>query len=440
MCKIAMMSGIKQSKIKEAWMLARALAPLMSKNDDDGFGYAAITKKGDVFVQRWLDNDQAFKYTAGNKRDLEIQDWLKDAVEPLDDGYSSVGTIAKNSAVAMVLHARMATCEKGIKNVHPFVVNGQALIHNGVISNPTEVLNKYDKNNTKLSTCDSEAIAFSYAANDVSNNPEAIKILSEDLSGYYACAVLHKNEKGEPVMDVFKSSAANLFAAYVPQADVLVYCTSLEILKQAVKDCGFSHYRPNKVLPGNLIRHDALTGVGKVVHKFAEPVYRYSNYGGYKDWDDSMYSRYAERHGASSASKESAASASTVTALPGNIDKNEAGGTVIDASTTGRTYNGRTYNSWEEYQDMKYGEDVRPAHKEEPTASEIIAAEERAKQAQDVVTVMKGVPLPDYVKGLKSADFRNRAIKDWQEIHLRYTEFRTKAVRANMINNKQQQA
>lgn len=402
MCKIAMMSGVKPTKIKNAWELAKALAPYMSKNDDDGFGYAAITKKGDVFVERWLDNDQAFRFKANNKADKELTTSMGSAMEVYGTGYSSVGTVNKTEAVAIILHSRMATCAKGLTNVHPFVVNDQALIHNGVISNHHRVLNKYDTNNTKQSTCDSEAIAFSYAANDVINNPEGIKQVGEDLQGYYACAVLGKDDKGRPYMDVFKSSSASLYAAHVPQIGGLVYCTSLDILKAAVKDCGFIYYQPYKIKSELLLRHDAVTGIGKVVAEFKEQGYGYtsSSYSSYGGWGDSDY-------GYSSRSSNSSVSCSTTS-------------TTTTSTTTKREV------TWEEYQEIRGGASDENGNKE--SVGQIIDASSK-------VVALPGNTVEDYSKSsiynipkqllsIEDTKKRTRAIQDFESIRDQFSDFK----------------
>lgn len=421
MCKIAMMSGIKPKKINEAWMLAKALAPLMSKSDDDGYGYAAITKKGDVFVERWLDNDQAFRYKGDNKADKNLKETMGDAMEPLDDGYSSYGTVAKKEAVAIILHARMATCERGLKNVHPFIVDGKALIHNGVISNHHQVIGKYDANNTRQSTCDSEAIAFSYSANDVINKAEGISQVSADLSGYYACAVLGVDEKNNPIMDVFKSASANLYAVYVPQVECLVYSTSLDIIKQAIKNCGFSYNRPHKILTGKLIRHDAVTGSGKVVATFEERSMSYGSsysYGrGYNSWNGHGYDNYYDGR-----SEKKELASETVINLSGAVSEVEVteklpsykGATVIDGRNKPKEI------SWDEFLEQRYPNSskvvVKPIGDQE--ANDLIVNEERVKE------LPTNLEVPKYILSIKDDAKRKQALQDFQEIDSRYKDFR----------------
>lgn len=399
MCKIAMMSGIKPTKIKQAWELAKALAPYMSKNDDDGFGYAAITKKGDVFVERWLDNDQAFRFKAGNKADKELKQSMGPAMEEYENGYSSVGTINKNEAVAIILHARMATCAKDLKNVHPFVVNNQALIHNGVISNHDQVIRKYDTENTRLSTCDSEAIAFSYAANDVINNPDNIKQVGLDLRGYYACAVLGKDDNGQPYMDIFKSASASLYAAYVPQIGGLVYCTSLDILKAAVKECGFIYYQPYKIKSELLLRHNAVTGSGKIVAEFKEQGYGYTN--SYGSWENDYAYGYSTRsYGSSTSSSNGNTSSVTKDSKPDGL-------------------------SWEEYLDKRGG----ASSDENETVGEIIDTTSKVVAlpgniSGDSFTKSSLYNVPKQLLNIEDPKKRKQAIQDFESIRDQFMDFK----------------
>lgn len=406
MCKIAMMSGIKPKYVKSAWELSKALAPYMSHSDDDGFGYAAITKTGDIFIERWLDNDLAFKYKEDNKHDKALKEQFGEALVPLESNYTSVGKVDKNNAVAIILHARMATCAKGIKNVHPFIVDNVALIHNGVISNHVQVLNKYDANNTKLSTCDSEAIAFAYSGNKVGSVPAGIKEVGQDLSGYYACGVLSKTETGKPYMDVFKSASANLYGAFIPQIDAFLYCTSLDILKTAVKDCGFTYMRPHKIKEGLLIRHDAVSGKASVVSTFEER--SYSSYYG-ADWD------YETRtYGGATSTPHAARNTNTG---------------IYDATVKG-TPKVTTYNSWEDYQNKKYGSlEEAPAHKEAMEANALIVKENTVLPKN---TNQKLEEIPKFILGIKDGAVQSEAFDDYLEITDRYEDFRALSLTQKM--------
>lgn len=409
MCKIAAFSGIKPSKIKEAWLLAKELAPYMTQHDDDGFGYAAMTKDGTLMVERWLDTELAFKYKEDNKADKEIVESMGDALSPLESGYSSEGKVDKTSrgkAVAIILHARWATCEKGLKNVHPFVENGTALIHNGVISNNIQLMNKYDTENTKKTTCDSEALVYSYTKNEIISNPSAIQVLGTETSGYYACAVLTKGANGIPTMDIFKSASAQLFGTYVPQIGCFVYCTSDDILKNAIRTCGFTWQRMFKIKEGNLIRHNAITGKSSVVSKFEER--SYSSYPSGKSYYKGMYDDDSEYGRVGSIEKHNGGS----TYYPST-------GTVIDA-TTGDTKIVE-YDSWEQYQKAKYDKVITgPSISEQANAS-ILA--DLNKKRSNVTALPSENDMPNFIRKLPFAK-QDVAFDDYVEIMERHSDFK----------------
>lgn len=411
MCKVAMFSGIKASKIQEAWQLSKALAPHMSVNDDDGFGYAAITKDGTVFGERWLDPSQAFSYREDNKRDKELVESLGDALEPLSSDYSQVGNPTKTlrgKAVSIILHARFATCEKGLRNVHPFFYKGAALIHNGVISNEKQLMLKYDRENTRLTTCDSESLVYSYVENNIKAEPNGIQTLGSETGGYYACAVLTKGPDGAPIMDVFKSASAPLYGTYVPQLGCFVYCTSQDILKDALRECGFTWYRFYKINPGNLIRHNAVTGKSKVVSSFSERVYSNNSYSGYSGYRGQYYDdlEYSDTPGAMYPYGRT----------NDLVSSDKSTGKIIDASGDFT----KTYSSWEEYQEAKYGKNNEELSEKE--ISDLIGKELSAGRYDDE-ELPSEQDIPKFIEKLPPGK-RNGAFDDYIEILERFKDER----------------
>jgi len=172
MCKIAAVSGVTDKNRESVWEFMTRLAELMSVANSDGLGYAAFDKSGNIFGERWLVNHHAFDADAKTNQFT----------------YNSFGdNIKKNEAISIILHTRMATCEKGLKNVHPFIdtltVNPNiALIHNGVIHN-------HKKLTKKFSTCDSEVVLHEYDYNDVQNDPKNLDGVFKKLKGWFACAL-----------------------------------------------------------------------------------------------------------------------------------------------------------------------------------------------------------------------------------------------------------
>lgn len=275
MCKIMAIAGIKPEHIEKVHKLAKAAAKQMSFAETDGVGYAAITNYGSIYGEKWLKNDDAFVIHSQPKPDpvtLKMQtmfggmaDWVTPPVK--EKVYSSFGTRtqhAVDSTVAMILHARKASpsSDKTVENVHPFVTvdvadqPDTAIIHNGVINN-------HMKLTKKMSTCDSEVILHEYLGNMMFHNPWGIEQVAKTLVGEYAVAVLSSmtNSDGSltPILDVFKSGK-ELFAAYIPELDNIVFCTTEYTLKNACEEVGLTIKMSVKIKDGNLLRLDAITG------------------------------------------------------------------------------------------------------------------------------------------------------------------------------------
>lgn len=257
MCKVLATAGVKPDKSDSLWKFIMAVSPFLSQFDNDGVGYAASSPNG-LFGERWLHPAAAFKYRKEyTKVDIDIKTKFGKAVE-LEGGpaYNKFGVMSIGNTQAVVLHARMATCGKGIENTHPFVSgDGKfALIHNGVIRNTTQL-----KNIT--SSCDSECILNTYTDNKVGSDPTNIQSVADDLAGYYACAVLGTDKDGVRYLDLFRdNSGATLYCTYVKQLDTLVFCTKADIVAAALKELKWKCGQFFTVQAGHLIRLNAITG------------------------------------------------------------------------------------------------------------------------------------------------------------------------------------
>ncbi len=274
MCKIFAVAGIKPSTQDKVWKFAQAIAKPMSKGNNDGLGYAAITAEGKIFGERWLNNNHAFKRPPEGDDNL-LMGMFKEALETKNETfeYNSFGEVDLSKMVALTLHTRAATSAKGLANTHPFVQNDTALIHNGIIRNTTDF--KFT-----LSTCDSEAILISYLNKEVGVNPEAINEAAKLLKGYYACGVLTNTEEG-PILDIFKSGA-RMHIAHVKELETYVFSTDDDDIKDTCKLFGYNHGSLFTVMNGRFLRVDALTGKEKSIVKF-DPSPEWTTYNYNKD-------------------------------------------------------------------------------------------------------------------------------------------------------------
>jgi predicted glutamine amidotransferase len=276
MCKVLLIAGIKPEHVPKVHKLAKAAAKSMSLVEDDGVGYAAITKNGKIYGEKWRNKDDAFQLHSQPKVDPLVESMSKMLGNMADWGvtgtsitkvYDSFGDRSQKSideTVGLILHARKATggTAKTIENVHPFsVINSEehpdtALIHNGSIMN-------HEKLKKTMSTCDSEVILHEYLANQMYYNPWGIEQVAKTLIGEYAVGVLSSMLDSDgmvtPILDVFKSGK-DLMVAYIPEIETFVFCTMEHTLQVACQEVGFTVKNPVKLKEGHLLRLNAVTG------------------------------------------------------------------------------------------------------------------------------------------------------------------------------------
>jgi len=251
-----MVVGIKPDKESQEkmFLFLQTMAPLMTAGDRDGLGYAAMTDEG-MYIERWLDPSESFKTRKiWSKKDQAILDDFKGSFRggPSYNYLTEKPGNHRSPAFAVIMHARMATCEVALKNVHPFYRKGTALIHNGIIGNHAD-LKKI------TSTCDSEVILNSYLDNGVQKDINSFQAVAKELRGSYACGVLTKDDTGKDVMDLFRNGNP-LHAVHVEELDALVICTSSFMVKDACTKLKWSHGTFVSMEDDNITRIDARTG------------------------------------------------------------------------------------------------------------------------------------------------------------------------------------
>jgi hypothetical protein len=269
-----MVAGIKKQHQDKVKKLSEEFLKTAAEVDDDGFGYAAITREGEIYGEKWLHKEHVFKIHAqptAPAANVLIKDLLGDAAKPLHEAptekiYDEFGTKRTkdvlNNTVAVVVHARKKTYgSKSIENCHPFYNAAEnhdpsvALIHNGSIMNHGSLTKK-------TSTCDSETILHEYLKNAMCHNPWAMPELAKTLVGQYTVGVLTSTFQGEtptPILDIFKS-AKDLHVAYVKELDTYVFCTLPGLLFKCCQAVGLTPMGMSEVRDGYLIRIDAITG------------------------------------------------------------------------------------------------------------------------------------------------------------------------------------
>lgn len=120
--------------------------------------------------------------------------WLYKAPRPSSSIVANLKEFKMREARAWVAHARLAThgTEKKNTNNHPFVREGLALIHNGIVSNYDSLIFKNGLKELE-GDCDSELILatiLKYRAR--LGVTGAIKQMATELSGAMACALINR--------------------------------------------------------------------------------------------------------------------------------------------------------------------------------------------------------------------------------------------------------
>lgn len=247
MCKVGGVTKVTDKNRDDVWLFLMVLGEYMSKYNTDGLGYAALDKNGALFGERWLINKSAFC-------DLSKMKGL--TAEKINNIYSYFGTVKRQEASSIILHTRMATCERGIHNAHPFVNDIEkptsAIIHNGVIGNHKELEKKY-------STCDSEVIVHLYDKLGVNREFSRIKDVTQKLSGWYTVLSLTKDQTGRKVMDMFTDSG-RLHSYFIPELDTRVYSTSSYDIEATAREIGATVTDHQAVSANTAFRVDCETG------------------------------------------------------------------------------------------------------------------------------------------------------------------------------------
>ena len=279
MCKVFAMPGIKKENISEAQRLVKEATKVMITTDKDGVGYAAITKKGDIYGEKWVKPEDAWKVYKNPKPEkpsypeLFLDENFGQAIEGIELNkkqeiiYNIFGKkTPKNieDTVAIILHARKKTDgDVNIVNTHPFFeVNDKewedtAMIHNGQITNHFKLTKKH-------STCDSETILHEYKKYAVNYSPENITTVAGNLRGLYTVAFLtsfydEDIKQNQPILDIFKSNKP-LVCGYVEELETTVFATTAEILEKSCEAAKMTLVGTFPVKDGYLIRIDAITG------------------------------------------------------------------------------------------------------------------------------------------------------------------------------------
>lgn len=253
MCKLLLMTGIQDGLLALEFM--KLMAKPMSFGNRDGIGYTGVKPNGELFSQRFRYNEHFMDI--GSVMTPEISEALKPfeshlPAGALDPNYAQHGTPDFSEVKTLTMHTRMATCEKSLVNVHPFIDQDISLVHNGIIRN-------YDKLGlNKLSTCDSEAALQTYINQDVATAPSLAKKWLDLLEGSWAFGVLAKNQFGNRILDVVKGTSS-LYFLEVPGLGK-IFTTNDDDAKGVLREMNIDIPVAKSVEWNSMYRFDAITG------------------------------------------------------------------------------------------------------------------------------------------------------------------------------------
>jgi len=262
MCKVLIIPSIKDTKRAMTNRFIKLMAEKMSTANDDGLGYAAVTNTGELFAERWFNNKEMFTYSGTVSPPTSLYDKfgvaVKDAkpvTKTVDIPYSRFGneSLKLNNAAAITLHARFATCEKSLTNVHPFIKNDTSVIHNGVIRN-------HEKFNLEQSTCDSEAILLGYLKNAIGSNTSEVQTMASEFVGYYVAAMFSRDASGARILDVFNGNNTNLYLAAIKELETYVMATSDYDIQSVCRELGLTITECYQMLDDQFLRINPFTG------------------------------------------------------------------------------------------------------------------------------------------------------------------------------------
>lgn len=213
MCRIMGLSNV--SKVKDVNAVALKMKELVCIANRDGFGYS-ISYKNSLYSEKFINPDD---FVGIGKTTLHA----KMEVAVFDNTASLSHGEHGEKPLAIIAHGRTSTNFKGDADYsHPFIKDGNAFIHNGVVDVPRN--HKYDV----LTDNDSEYLANVYWKH---GNAGLSKI-----SGYFA----FMNLKTGGRLAIARDNLASLHGAYIPELDAYVFATMESMITKFCADLKYT--------------------------------------------------------------------------------------------------------------------------------------------------------------------------------------------------------
>ena len=262
MCKVFAMTNVSQFKVNSKF-ISIVRNEVCRHADQDGFGYAVLSKKGDIGGERTMRplNFRPLIDPESPKTTKELPIVL--------DANNSFGKIDLANPKSFIAHGRLSTNSVSLVNTHPFTNGEVALIHNGVVRDPTNTLKNL------VSTCDSE-ILLRYWEKD------GIEAIEKMVTGYYAVAILDKNG----LLHIIRDDRADLYISYCRTVDSFLIATTSEIINNVAKEMKWKIEHPEEILEKSYTTFD---GNSILNHRSITP--RTSEYGGQNYYGEDWHKR-----------------------------------------------------------------------------------------------------------------------------------------------------
>lgn len=204
MCKVLFFTETKD--IKNFPAVVNHIAHQITKQDDDGFGWAALTKSGRVMGEKSIEDKP--RYTLNR---------IRMTAPYLKETYQKIGQHSKPQGPA-IFHGRTSTNQLGMLNTHPIDKNNFYLVHNGVVDNEGP---EYSMKTTN----DTEHLVHYLSTEGMSG-------IEKHLSGYFAFGAIDVNSKK---LHIARCNMAFLLTTYIKTIDSHIFATTRELIESTCK-------------------------------------------------------------------------------------------------------------------------------------------------------------------------------------------------------------
>lgn len=220
MCKVLAITNLKNVKVDQK--LLNVIKNATTELNDDGFGYAVLDDDGSIHGERTIDV----------KRFVPLQGETRTKHCPITIKPDNTFGVKGLSPKSLIAHGRFSTNSISLANTHPYVDGNTALIHNGVVSDPSGISKGLLKTNN-----DTEILLRHWQLGGL----ESIEM---NVSGYYACAIFDKG-----VLHIMRDSKAPLFMSYVKSIDSYIIATTELMISYICKKMQWKQFdRPQMIL------------------------------------------------------------------------------------------------------------------------------------------------------------------------------------------------